>query len=245
MSIIVNLHDIADGKELWSQQFSGVPKDVLSIEDQISTQLVSALQVKPTDDEMARASERPTDNVDAYDLYLRGRQALEGAGPRPRLHRRPSITSSRPSKRIPGSRWRTQASPTRRSRCTRTTRIASGRRRPRQRPSGRSNSRTICRKFTSPSGASTRRLARPPRPSPNSNRGLKLAPNSDTGYIRLGQAYAQAGQQEEAIATFKKGIDVNPYYWVLHNELGRAYFSIGQNEKALEEFQTSYRAGAR
>ena len=69
------------------------------------------------------------------------------------------------------------------------------------------------------------------------DRGLKLAPNSDTGYIRLGQAYEQAGQEEQAIATFKKGIDVNPYYWVLHNELGHTYFSIGQNEKALEAFQ--------
>ena len=46
---------------------------MLSIEDQISSHLVGALNVKASSEEMARAAERPTDNVDAYDLYLRGR----------------------------------------------------------------------------------------------------------------------------------------------------------------------------
>ena len=43
MRIIVNLDDVSEGKRTWSQEFSGVTKDLLSIEDQISAQLVSAL----------------------------------------------------------------------------------------------------------------------------------------------------------------------------------------------------------
>ena len=80
MAIIVNLIDVADGgKKLWSQQFTGVPKDLLTLEDQISGQLVTALDLKPTNEELARTAERPTENVDAYDLFLRGRQALTRA----------------------------------------------------------------------------------------------------------------------------------------------------------------------
>ncbi len=73
MSIIVNLMDIPDAKKLWSQQFSGVAKDLLTIEDQISTQLVAKLALKPTNEEMARAEAHPTENIEAYDLYLKGR----------------------------------------------------------------------------------------------------------------------------------------------------------------------------
>jgi TolB-like protein len=78
MRIIVNLDDATSGKRTWSQEFSGVTKDLLSIEDQISGQLVTALNVNPTNEELAKAGARPTDNVEAYDLYLRGRQALRG-----------------------------------------------------------------------------------------------------------------------------------------------------------------------
>ena len=82
MAIIISLINVADGgKKLWSQQFTGVPKDLLTLEDQISGQLVTALDVKPSNEELARTAERPTDNVDAYDLFLRGRQALRGPEP--------------------------------------------------------------------------------------------------------------------------------------------------------------------
>src|SRR5246127_505987 len=82
MAIIVNLIDVAGGgQKIWSQQFTGVPKDLLTLEDQISGQLVTALDLKPTNEELARTAERPTENVDAYDLFLRGRQALRGPQP--------------------------------------------------------------------------------------------------------------------------------------------------------------------
>src|SRR4029077_7581003 len=78
MAVFVNLIDAAGGKKLWTQQFTGVARDMLTMEDQISAQLVTALAVNPSSEEMAHIAQRPTDNVDAYDLYLRGRQALKG-----------------------------------------------------------------------------------------------------------------------------------------------------------------------
>jgi len=45
----------------------------------------------------------------------------------------------------------------------------------------------------------------------------------------------EGGQKEEAIAAYKKAIDVNPYYSGHHIDLENAYFSLGDTEKALEE----------
>jgi serine/threonine-protein kinase len=236
MAIIVNLHDVAGGTKLWSQQFTGVPKDVLSIEDQIATQLVSALAVKPSDEEMARASQRPTDNVDAYDLYLRGRQAMKGPD-RSKAAQSALDYFQQAVQRDPGfalaytgmadaslfmyqekkdSFWAQKA--------------VGAAQRAEQLKDNLPEVHFSLGSAYQQTGQTSQAIA-------ELKRGLQLAPNSDSGYLRLGTVYAQGGQQEEAVASFKKGIEVNPYYWVLHNELGRAYFSLGDNDKALEEFK--------
>jgi serine/threonine protein kinase/tetratricopeptide (TPR) repeat protein len=236
MAIIVNLHDIADGKELWSQQFSGIPKDVLPIEDQIGNQLVTALDVKPSDEELARASERPTDNIDAYDLYLRGRQALKG----------PNRTKSAQT----ALNYFQQAIQKDPGFALAYTGVADASRFMyednkdafwAQKALGAAQ-RAEQLKDTLPEvhfslGSVYQQMGQTAQAVAELKRGLQLAPNADSGYVRLGTAYSEGGEQEEAIATFKKGIEVDPYYWVLHNELGRAYFSVGDNEKALAEFK--------
>jgi tetratricopeptide (TPR) repeat protein/TolB-like protein/tRNA A-37 threonylcarbamoyl transferase component Bud32 len=236
MSIIVNLHDIADGTKVWSQEFSGVPKDVLSIEDQISTQLVTALQLKPSDEEMARASERPTDNIDAYDLYLRGRQALKGPDRTKAAQAALDFFQQAIQKDSGFALAYTGVSDAsllmyENSKDSFWAQKATGAaQRAEQLKDNLPEVHFALGSVYQQTGQTTQAIA-------EFDRGLKLAPNSDTGYMRMGQAYAQAGQQEQAIATFKKGIEVNPYYWMLHNQLGSAYFSIGENEKALEEFK--------
>ena len=62
----------------WSQEFSGMSGDLLTLEDQIYAKLVDALKVKATPSEMSVAGAHPTENVAAYDIYLHGRQALRG-----------------------------------------------------------------------------------------------------------------------------------------------------------------------
>ena len=49
---------------------------MLTLEDQIYAGMVEALKIKPSQEEMARAGAHPTEKVDAYDLYLRGRNAM-------------------------------------------------------------------------------------------------------------------------------------------------------------------------
>lgn len=236
MSIIVNLHDIADGKELWSQQFSGVPKDLLSIEDQISTQLVSALQIKPTDDEMARAAERPTDNIDAYDLYLRGRQALRGPD-REKSAKAALDYFQQAIQKDAGFALAYTGVSDASLLMYENTKDSFWAQKATDAAQRAENLKDNLPEVHFALGGVYRETGKTSEAIAEMDRGLKLAPNSEAGYVRLGTIYAQAGQQEQAIATFKRGIDVNPYFWVLHNELGRAYFSIGDNDEALAEFQ--------
>jgi serine/threonine-protein kinase len=236
MAVIVNLTDPAEGKKLWTQQFTGAAKDLLSIEDQISSQLVTSLNIKASSEEMARAAERPTDNVDAYDLYLRGRQALRGPDVvksaqksieffEQGINRDPtfalaysgladaSLTMYREKK---DAFWAQKAL------------------------SAAQHAEQL--KDTIPEvhfalGSVYLRTGKFPEAIAELKRGLQLAPNSDEGYVRLGNAYMESGQKDEAIAAYKKAIEVNQYYWGHHIVLGNAYFSIGQTEQALAEFK--------
>jgi eukaryotic-like serine/threonine-protein kinase len=236
MAIIVNVEDIADAKRLWSQQFTGVPKDLLSIEDQISGQLVSALNVKQTNEEMARTAARPTDSEDAYDLYLRGRQAYRSRDNinstetaigfyQQAIQKDPRFTLAYTGladaslymyEEKKDSVWADKA-------------LAAAQRADQIRDDLPEVHFSLGSVYQD-TGKTAQAIA-------ELRRGLQLAPNSDQGYLRLGNAYLVNGQKDEAIASFKKAIDVNPYYWVLHRDLGRTYYSIGENEKALAEFQ--------
>jgi tetratricopeptide (TPR) repeat protein len=69
------------------------------------------------------------------------------------------------------------------------------------------------------------------------NRALQLAPNSDEGYRRLGAAYLANGRKEEAIKAFQKAVELNPYYWENYNSLGNARFDLGDNDEALRAFR--------
>lgn len=61
---------------LWAERFDGVLADVFDMQDRVAAAVVSALDVVLTPDESRRLAERPLDNAEAYDRYLRARQAL-------------------------------------------------------------------------------------------------------------------------------------------------------------------------
>ncbi len=107
MAIIVNLIDVADGgKKLWSQQFTGVPKDLLTLEDQISGQLVTALDLKPTNEELARTAERPDRERGCVRFVLaRSPGSDEGLNHRRKRPKQRLISFKRVSTRIRDLLW--------------------------------------------------------------------------------------------------------------------------------------------
>ena len=63
-----------DGYHLWSERYDRDLEDVFAVQDEIAESIVKALRVVLTDEEK-RAIEQPrSENIEAYEYYLRGRQ---------------------------------------------------------------------------------------------------------------------------------------------------------------------------
>jgi TolB-like protein/Flp pilus assembly protein TadD len=74
LRVTAQLIKVADGYQLWSERYDRQLEDVFAIQDEIAENIVDALQVVLSDDEKRAIEKAPTENVEAYEYYLRGRQ---------------------------------------------------------------------------------------------------------------------------------------------------------------------------
>jgi len=77
LRITAQFINVADGFHLWSERYDRVMEDVFEIQDEISLAIVEKLEVALGVLERGPLVKPPTDNLEAYDLYLRGRHLLE------------------------------------------------------------------------------------------------------------------------------------------------------------------------
>jgi TolB-like protein len=66
------LIDAETGAHLWADRFEGALEDMFDLQDQVTSSVVGAIAPKLQLEEMKRAKRKPTENLDAYDYYLRG-----------------------------------------------------------------------------------------------------------------------------------------------------------------------------
>ena len=71
--ITAQLINAADGYHLWSERYDRDLEDVFAIQDEIARTIVDCLKVKLTTAESQAFGKRQTENLEAYELYLRGR----------------------------------------------------------------------------------------------------------------------------------------------------------------------------
>lgn len=71
--VTAQLLRISDGKHLWSAQFNENFTDIFAVEDSISKQMVEALLLNLTGEEQRLVTKHHTENIQAYQLYLKGR----------------------------------------------------------------------------------------------------------------------------------------------------------------------------
>ena len=233
--IILNLENVAEGKRVWSKQFDGIPADLFSLEDSIYSDVVTALDVNPTNEENANAAARPTQNVAAYDLYLRGRNSLRGHDSKniqtaldyfdQALKQDPKFALAYAgiadaSLRMYGSTkegfW---------------TQKALGAAQQADQLNGNlTEVHSTLGSVYDTTGKYSEAIA-------ELKRAITLAPNSDEAYRRLGGVYLDSGNVSQAIENFQKAIQLNPYFWVNQNELGNAYLHQQDYAKALEAFK--------
>ncbi len=64
--ITAQLIDALTGHHLWAERYDRNPKDIFTVQDEITKKIITAMQVKLTEGEQARAAEKGTTNLDAY-----------------------------------------------------------------------------------------------------------------------------------------------------------------------------------
>ena len=69
--ITAQLIDALTGTHLWADRFDGSLEDIFELQDQVASNVVGAIEPKLIVAETERAIRKPTDNLGAYDLYLR------------------------------------------------------------------------------------------------------------------------------------------------------------------------------
>ena len=74
--ITAQLIDALNGCHLWAECYDREFRGIFSLQDDIARNIVTALQVKLTAGEAARALRRETDSPEAYKFYLRGKEQI-------------------------------------------------------------------------------------------------------------------------------------------------------------------------
>src|SRR3989442_7953566 len=73
LTISVELTDARDKTHIWGDQYNRRLSDLLAVQEEISSEISNKLRLKLTGEEQQRVTKRYTGNVEAYQLYLKGR----------------------------------------------------------------------------------------------------------------------------------------------------------------------------
>jgi adenylate cyclase len=74
--VVARLIDVANGFHLWSETYYSTEKDLLSLQSDVAKKVASALRIELQLAETTQLAKPPTQDPEAYDLYLRGRYLL-------------------------------------------------------------------------------------------------------------------------------------------------------------------------
>ncbi|WP_424630630.1 adenylate/guanylate cyclase domain-containing protein [Bradyrhizobium sp. SYSU BS000235] len=74
--ITAQLIDASTRGHLWAERFDGELEDIFDLQDQVTARVVGEIAPKLEQAEIERAKSKPTESLDAYDYYLRGRASL-------------------------------------------------------------------------------------------------------------------------------------------------------------------------
>jgi tetratricopeptide (TPR) repeat protein/TolB-like protein len=237
IAITITLLDTrSEGRNLLHQVFTGRRQDLLTLEDQIFSKVVSTLEISQSDEERARNATRPTGDVKAYELYMKGRNVWRDSHNAQDLQNAIALfdqaikvdpqfalayagladADRRMWDQTHDGTWTQKA-------------LSAGR----QAQGLNDNLPEVHFSL----GSIYTDIGRTAEAIAELQRALQLAPNSDEVLRRLGTAYLKAGRQPEAIDAYTKAIAINPYLWSNYNSLGSACFEVGENDRALAAFQ--------
>ena len=233
--ITAQLIDATTGGHLWAERFDRDLTDIFAVQDDVTQHIVDALALNLTEGEQQRLAAEQTDNLEAYDCFLRGREHLwrftreQNNQARELLQRAieldPKFASAYAFLAVAHgldyiNRW--SASPS--TSVEQAEEFAT---------------RAVALDDRNPYahwalGIINLHLRRHDMAIREAERTISLAPNLAEGHESLGNVLHYSGRSEEALACFDRAMALNPYYpdMFLHFQ-AQAMFQLGRYEDAV------------
>ena len=233
LRITAQLIDVATDAPLWSDKYSGTMDDVFEVQERVSREIVKALGVRLTSDEIRRLADRPIADPRAFELYLQARQQIRRyAIPRPcrswkrrfasRARRRRSWRCGRGRRcgrcasawRRISRRWMRPSA--RRDRCSPT--------------SGRAVRACAARQSQVRARSSARGLR-------NFRRAVELEPNDTDSLVMMAFTLVGAGQDDAAQALAPRLMQCDPLSAATWMAAGGPLWFVGRAEQGIPIMQ--------
>src|SRR6266699_1263729 len=76
LTIRTELVNVADGTEIWGQQYNRKLADVFAVQEEIAKEISEKLSLTLSGDENLQLATRPTENLKAFQYYMQGRSVI-------------------------------------------------------------------------------------------------------------------------------------------------------------------------
>jgi serine/threonine-protein kinase len=80
LNVTAQLSSVVDGYQLWAERYDRVAEDVFAVQDEIAASIADRFRLTLAGDQTGRALKPPTQDIRAYELYLKGRALLYQRG---------------------------------------------------------------------------------------------------------------------------------------------------------------------
>ncbi len=237
LRITAQLVDAGTGNHIWAERYDRKLTDVFALQDEVTTKIVNALAVRLTAAETEKLGFSDTDNIAAYDTFLRGqqyrmqrtregnelardayRQALELDPTYARAYGALAVVLTHDLR----NDW-TELSP----------------------EEARARALELAQKAVALDRSSPQAYwalgfvylfrRQYDEAAAAAQQAVALAPNYADGYALLGLINNFQGQPEDTVRFIKKAMALNPYYGGVYPQvLGLAYHALGRDREAVE-----------
>ncbi|MBI3302036.1 MAG: adenylate/guanylate cyclase domain-containing protein, partial [Deltaproteobacteria bacterium] len=237
--ITAQLVDATQDQHLWSERYDRPLKDIFALQDEIRQKIVFALRVKLTPEEQERFQRAPTNNLEAYDYWLRGTEsflrAVYEAKKEANVQARQMFEKAleldpRYAGAYAGLGWTYWSDwfhvwhKDRAQSLERAFELG-------QRPVALDDSLPLPHRVLGQAYLWKKQYE---QAITEAERAIALDPNNAEGYADLGRILIFAGRPEEAIGVIEKAMRLNPRYPPAYlHDLGWAYNLAGRYEEAL------------
>jgi adenylate cyclase len=234
--ITAQLIDALSGHHLWAKRYDRNLSDIFAVQDELTKEIITAMQVKLTEGEQIRAAAKGTDNLEAYLKYLQAHELIN----------RLNIESNALGRQLaeeaialdPDYAWAYYV-------LARTHMIDVWLRSSKSPRQSMAKAMELLQKAIALDGNFAEAYGRLgfrysmarqyDKGVAAAEKAVALSPNSAIAHFMLGKTLFFAGQAEESIPEYKKAIRLNPipphnYLW----SLGLSYAYTGQYDEAIE-----------